>query len=84
VPRNQCYAGSRGGQRGNVHLKVMSGEVHFGRKVRTPGDTLCLRRAWYDRPLEYEDERSDERLCPRCVHVAARVGLPVPPAPAAK
>lgn len=63
VPRSQVWPGSRGRQRGNVHLHDDGGRA------------LCGRRGWYERPL---DPGEQERLCPRCATRAARAGLEVP------
>jgi hypothetical protein len=42
VPRSQVWEGSRGRQRGHVHLH------------REDGSSLCGRRGWYERPAEGE------------------------------
>lgn len=70
VPRNQCFAGSRGGTKGNVHLHVLE-PLHSGRLHREVGEgrSLCGRRPWWHREPE-PWERQDH--CPRCEDIAAR------------
>ena len=67
VPRSQVWQGSRGGQAGKVHLHVReafsSGRIH-----RAPGEALCGRSGWYERPAEGEE------LCARCEEIRDRVG----------
>ena len=66
VPRSQVWEGSRGGQSGCVHLHVTE-PFELGRIRRKPGQALCGKRGWWERPAE------GERLCPRCESVAGRV-----------
>ena len=68
VPRSQVWAGSRGRQRGNIHLHVTE-PFTAGRIKRAPGQALCGKRGWYERPVD-EYDHSD---CPRCAEIAARV-----------
>lgn len=74
VPRSQVWEGSRGAQRGNVHLYVMLQPFDHGRIHRQVGQTLCGKTAWWDRAPESEDELSDDALCPRCRELASRAG----------
>jgi hypothetical protein len=78
VPRNQCYEGSRGGTRANVHLHVI-GQLDSGRLHRKSGDglSLCGRYPWYHREPEIF-ERSADLRCPRCLDVAHRHGITWP------
>lgn len=76
VPRSQVWAGSRGGQSGNVHVHVLE-ELVSGRLRRRPGQALCTTRpAWWARELEPgELERLPAGFCLRCVELADRHGL---------
>lgn len=68
VPRSQCFPGSRGGQRGLVHLHVKRGEAfEAGRLRRVEGQSLCGRRGWYERPNE-----AGEVGCERCAEIGSR------------
>lgn len=69
VPRSQVWEGSRGGQRGNVHLHVRA-EFKLGRIRRKPGEALCGRRSWFPRAL-HQDEIATP--CPRCAEIAGRL-----------
>jgi hypothetical protein len=80
VPRSQVWEGSRGAQRGHVHLHVSRGPTRFtaanGRSItRGGGVALCRRNGWYERAPEGETA-SD--LCPRCKDVAERYGVEMP------
>ena len=67
VPRSQVWEGSRGGQRGHVHLHVRKGDAfQAGRIRRVQGESLCGKRGWYERPAE------GEGLCPRCLEIGTR------------
>ena len=67
VPRSQVWAGSRGGQSGNVHLHVLAPFV-AGRIKRLKGQALCGRSGWFERePYDFETD-----VCPRCAEIAAR------------
>lgn len=68
VPRSQVWEGSRGRQRGNVHLHVDVDELVIGRIRRVRGQPLCGRRGWYERPPEGETT-----LCPRCAAIRDRL-----------
>lgn len=73
VPRSQVWAGSRGAQSGNVHLYVKAGEAfQAGRIRRVQHETLCGRRAWYDRAPEGDEGQRETDLCPRCVEIGTR------------
>lgn len=79
VPRSQCFSGSRGGQRGNLHLHVTE-PLHSGRLHRDTG-ALCGRKAWWDRepePFELSDGRYAQDRCPRCVEMGERYGVEWP------
>jgi hypothetical protein len=65
VPRNQVWEGSRGGQKGKVHLHVRE-DLRFGRIKRRRGQALCLRNGWYARPLDVLEVQA---LCPRCAEL---------------
>jgi len=69
VPRSQVWPRSRGRQFGRTHLHI---ETYFdlGRIHRKPGQALCGKRGWYERPPEGEREFAD--LCPRCNDIAER------------
>lgn len=68
VPRSQVWEGSRGRQRGHVHMHVTE-QLDVGRLHRRAGQALCGRRGWYERP---PTENEDEDLCPRCVELSDR------------
>lgn len=73
VPRSQVWEGSRGKQRGNVHLHVKAGEAfEAGRVRRTRYQALCGRRAWYDRALEGDEGQRQDDFCPRCIEIGTR------------
>ena len=73
VPRSQVWEGSRGKQRGNVHLYVKEGEAFVaGRIHRVEHQTLCGRRAWYARPLQGNEGQREDEFCPRCVEIGTR------------
>lgn len=84
VPRSQVWEGSRGGQRGKVHIHIIgsarlltadaSGEGRYSTITRGDGMALCRRAGWYERPGE-----SGEELCPRCADLAERYRVPIPP-----
>lgn len=91
VPRSQVWPGSGGRQQGRVHLHVPMSEgvgdialVVVGRISRRPGQALCGRRGWYERPSDTDLERSDAALCPRCVEIASRAGASSPGEPDCK
>jgi hypothetical protein len=70
VPASQTWAGSRGRQRGKVHVHVEQDYDH-GRIHRRGGEALCGRRGWYEREADGDDlERAG--ICPRCDEIAAR------------
>jgi len=71
VPRSQVWGGSRGAQRGNVHLHVRE-DFDQGRIHRRRGDALCGKSGWYERETDTEHERSLASMCPRCVEIASR------------
>lgn len=70
VPRSQVWSGSRGRQTGCIHLHVVEPLV-FGRLRRAPGQALCGKRGWYERPAD----EFDERPCPVCESIRARLLL---------
>ena len=73
VPRSQVWAGSRGGQTGNVHLHVKQGEAfQAGRIRRVQHQALCARLAWYPREPEGDEGQREEDFCPRCVEIGTR------------
>ena len=73
VPRSQVWEGSRGTQRGNVHLYVKGGEAfQAGRIRRVQHQTLCGKTAWYDRALEGDEGQRREDFCPRCIEIGTR------------
>jgi hypothetical protein len=86
VPKNQCYEGSRGGQRGGVHLHVAlhrdgpltldSRTGRLGRITRVGGQSLCGKRGRYERPVE--DESDLRARCAECVRRAERYGVEWP------
>lgn len=84
VPPSQVWEGSRGRQRGNVHLHVVNGPAEFvsrrGRATtisRGGGVTLCGKLGgWYERPPEPGD-----KPCRRCAEMAIRYGIEWPEAP---
>lgn len=69
VPRSQVWEGSRGRQSGHVHLHVI-GQFDLGRIHRAPGQALCGRSGWYERPVA---EAEIVPLCPRCRELSERV-----------
>lgn len=69
VPRSQVWERSAGRQRGHVHLHTRA-RFDLGRIHRQPGQALCGRRGWYERPLE---EREVAEACPRCAEIAGRL-----------
>lgn len=81
VPRSQVWAGSRGGQSGRTHLHVARAydavdpepPVQVTARIRRrPGEALCGRRGWYERPPLDDIERED--ICPRCADILTRAG----------
>lgn len=76
VPRSQVWEGSRGRQRGGVHLHV-SRDVEMkqregSRKLsRSAGAALCGKRGWYERPAE----DGDTLECARCADLNRRYAL---------
>lgn len=79
VPRSQVWEGSRGGQRGNLHLHATS-TLQIGRMVRHAGSyakALCGKAGWYTRPVEWHDAGR----CPECEARAVRHDIPWPPVP---
>lgn len=68
VPRSQVWGGSRGGQRGNVHLHVKK-PFSLGRIHRSTGQALCGKSGWYERKL---DELEVATACPRCAEIELR------------
>lgn len=84
VPRNQCFAGSRGGTRANVHLYPTE-PLRSGRLIREPDQSLCGAVAWWPRDPERivggSDEWAPEYRCPKCVEMAERHGVDWPDAP---
>lgn len=81
VPRNQVWQGSRGRQHGGTHLHVMEPAV-LGRIRRKPGQALCGKHGWYERPPEFESELAENGRCARCVEIASRYEISWPDAPA--
>ena len=81
VPRGQCFAGSRGGTKANVHLYPAK-SLHSGRLHREPHQPLCGRTAWWPREPERINGGRDEwdpiYRCPRCVDLAERHGIDWP------
>jgi hypothetical protein len=82
IPRSQVWEGSRGGQKGNVHLHVAGHERISLASQRPPrtmiqrdaGATLCGKlRGWMER-----DPKPGEQRCPRCDALANRYGLTWP------
>jgi hypothetical protein len=80
VPRSQVWEGSRGRQRGKVHLHVLNGPATFtsrfgraGTLKRGGGVTLCGKVGWYERPAEPGEVR-----CPRCCELAIRYAIEWP------
>lgn len=78
VPRNQCFEGSKGGTKGNVHLHVLE-PMHVGRLHREVGDgkSLCGRSPWYHREPE-PDQRGTDHRCSRCLSIAERYNVEWP------
>ena len=75
VPRSQVWEGSRGGQKGKVHLHVKAGEAfQAGRIRRIERQSLCGRRGWYEREPELGEAQFKGDFCPRCVEIGTRVG----------
>ena len=69
------WAGSRGGQAGAVHLHATR-QVTVGRITRGPGQALCGKLAWWDRPVQHD---SDLRVrCAECARRADRHGIAWP------
>lgn len=87
VPYSQVHPGSRGGQRGKLHLHVRRVEPDRpgveltavkGRRTkitRGPSDSLCAHKGWYERPPETDE---DFERCPECVRLAERYGVEWP------
>lgn len=72
VPGSQVWEGSRGGQRGTVHLHVLE-PFESGRFKRAPGECLCpKKRGTYERPPDGIDF---QYRCTRCADLAERHGL---------
>lgn len=77
VPGSQVWQGSRGAQRGNIHLHVLE-DVKLGRMTRTRGQCLCPKKGGsYERPVD-GDDRTRTFRCPKCETVAERFGIPWP------
>lgn len=73
VPRSQVWEGSRGFQRGNVHLHVKQGEAfQAGRIRRVQHQALCGKVAWYDRVAEDAEAATEAQFCARCVEIGTR------------
>jgi hypothetical protein len=73
VPRSQVWEGSRGFQRGNVHLRVKRGEAfQAGRIRRVEGQTLCGKVAWYDRVPDSTEAATEAQFCARCIEIGTR------------
>jgi hypothetical protein len=68
VPRSQVWGGSRGGQRGHVHLHVRE-NLDVGRIHRKTGQALCGKRGWYERELDRDEIAT---ACPRCAEIERR------------
>jgi hypothetical protein len=81
VPRSQVWPGSRGGQRGYVHLQVLRGPHTFtaangSRLKRGGGVALCGKmQGWWERAPERDET---EHRCPRCVDLSERYGVSWP------
>src|SRR3954464_15495303 len=79
VPGSQVWAGSRGAQRGNIHLHVLE-DVKLGRIKRLAGQCLCPKKGGsYERAVD-DDDRERTFRCPKCATVAERFGIPWPSA----
>lgn len=89
VPRSQVWEGSRGGQRGKIHLHILgppriltadaSGEGRYSAITRGHGGALCRRVGWYESAPEAGEEDS---RCPRCIDLAERYRVQWPSAAA--
>jgi hypothetical protein len=76
VPYSQVWPGSRGRERGRIHLELAADrECRIGRLTRHPGELLCGKRPWHSEPARLDD---DEPCCSRCVELAERYAIAWP------
>jgi hypothetical protein len=75
VPRSQVWEGSRGRQRGAVHLHVGADVQLTARLYRAAGTALCGRRGWYERPADAGELERVELRCSSCSATAERFGI---------
>jgi hypothetical protein len=80
TPRAYIREGSRATQRGYVHVHVAMGPATFsstrGRTItRWGGQSLCLRKSWFERLPEGETAAD---LCPQCRVMAEAYGVEIP------
>lgn len=79
VPRSQVWPGSRGGERGRIHLRLagdgISSPVRIGRLNRYPGQLLCAKGPWHSETARFDD---DETRCSRCQELADRYEISWP------
>lgn len=78
VPWSQVHPGSRGGERGRLHLQRMSAAFSSGRLTRCPGQLLCGRTPWHSVGARVQD---DEQRCVSCADFAVRYGIQWPTIP---
>jgi hypothetical protein len=77
VPRSQVWERSRGRQSGGLHLHATE-PFERGRLRRQPGQSLCGKHGWYERPVQHVSDLAVR--CGECVRRAQRHGIPWPPA----
>jgi len=76
VPYSQVWPGSRGRERGRIHLELVADDQRrIGRLTRRPGDLLCGKRPWHSELARLDD---DEPRCPRCGELAERNAIAWP------
>ncbi len=84
VPRSQVWEGSRGRQRGKIHLHVLGPRRQLQSTTasarvleRGNGETLCgKQRGWYEVPVD--EAPSGAERCPKCVERSERYGVSWP------
>ena len=80
TPRAYIREGSRTEKRGFVHIHVAMGPATFtstrGRTItRWGGQSLCLRKSWFERVAE--DETAAD-VCPQCHAMAVTYAVEIP------
>ena len=80
TPRAYIREGERSQERGYVHIHVAMGPATFssarGRTItRWGGQSLCLRKSWFERLPEGETAAD---LCPQCRAMAQAYGVAIP------